>query len=101
MHVITRRTLLQFATIHPDARQPLDDWYRTAKRSAWKSILDVRQNHPRADAVGPFTAFNIAGNKYRLITSIQYRTGRVYIKQALTHPDMTGEGGKIGGPRQS
>ena len=69
-------------------------WYRTVKRSTWKSIMDVRQNHPHADEVGPFTVFNIGGNKCRLITKIHYRAGMVYIKHVLTHPEYDRGGWK-------
>ena len=87
MHVITRRTLLQFAAAHPDAYSPLDDWYRITKRLTWKSIVDVRKTFPHADAAGGLTIFNVAGNKYRLITEINYKGGRVYIIRALTHAE--------------
>ncbi len=87
MHILTRRTLLEFAARHPDAYTPLDDWYRTAKRVWWSDIVDVRQTYPHADAVGGFTVFNIGGTKYRLITEINYKGGRIYIIAVLTHAE--------------
>ena len=90
MRVISRKALRQFTDVHKDAETPLDDWYRTAKRSRWISLVDVRKTYPHADAVGEFTAFNIAGNKYRLATYINYRTGRVYIRHAMTHEEYSG-----------
>jgi len=87
MHVITRRTLLGFATKHPDAARPLDDWYRLAKRLRWKSIVDARKTFPHADGVGRFTVFNIGGNKYRLVTEVKYGSGRIYIIAVLTHAE--------------
>jgi len=38
-----------------------------------------------ADVVGKWTVFNIKGNKYRLITEINYRVRRIYILHVLTH----------------
>ena len=35
--------------------------------------------------------FNIKGNKYRLITEINYRFRRVYIRHALTHAEYDRE----------
>ena len=66
--VISRKALREFADAHKDAETPLDDWYRTAKRLRWASLVDVRKTYPHADAVGEFTIFNIGGNKYRLAT---------------------------------
>ena len=50
----------------------------------WTSLVDVRKTYPHADAVGEFTVFNIGGNKYRLATYINYRTGKVYIRHVMT-----------------
>jgi hypothetical protein len=36
-------------------REPLDDWYRTAKRLRWTGLVDV---YPHADVAGEFTILN-------------------------------------------
>ena len=92
MHVITRRTLLEYADEHPDARAPLDGWHRTAEAAEWRSLADVRRDYPHADGVPvasgrTMTVFNVGGNKYRLIVGINYRAGRCYVKAFLTHAD--------------
>ena len=56
--------------------------------------MDVRRMFPSADAVGEFTVFNIKGNSYRLITEINYRTGRVFLRHVLTHAEYAKEGWK-------
>lgn len=89
MRVISRKALRNFSDTHRDAETPLDDWYRTVKRLRWTSIVDVRRTYPHADAVGGFTIFNIGGNKYRLATSINYRTGKVYIRNVMTHEEYS------------
>ena len=53
--------------------------------------MDVRKTYPHADAVGEFTIFNISGNKYRLATHINYRTGKVYIRHVMTHEEYSKE----------
>ena len=35
--------------------------------------------------IGDCVVFNIAGNKYRLIASIHFNRGKVYIRHVLTH----------------
>ena len=52
-----------------------------------KSLEDVRQIYPSADSVGNFTVFNIKGNTYRLIVSIDYEDGTIYYKYFLTHAE--------------
>ena len=87
MHIVSRKRLLEFAEIHADVADQLDLWYRVAKSAEWANLVDVRQTYPATDSVGNFTVFNIKGNDYRLITSIVYATGRIYIKYVLTHSE--------------
>ena len=43
--------------------------------------------YPKAEAVSNFTVFNIKGNKYRLISSINYEKQIIYVKYVLTHAE--------------
>lgn len=94
MHVISRKMLLKAAQKHSDLSEPLDVWYRIAKKAQWKSLVDLRRAFPSADTVERFTVFNIKGNAYRLIVEINYKTGRVFLRQVLTHAEYDKEGWK-------
>ena len=94
MHVISRKKLREAATRHTDLCAPLDAWYRIAKKAKWKNLLNVRRVFPSADAAGKFTVFNIKGNAYRLITEINYQTGRMFLRHVLTHAEYGKEGWK-------
>jgi mRNA interferase HigB len=47
----------------------------------------VRKTFSSADAVGKWTVFNVKGNRYRLITEINYAFGRIHIRHVLTHAE--------------
>jgi mRNA interferase HigB len=94
VHVISRKKLLETIAMHADLSAPLDAWYRVAKKAEWKSLQDVRRTLPSADAVGIFSVFNIKGNAFRLITEINYATGRLYIRHVLPHAAYDKEGWK-------
>jgi len=90
MNIITRKRILAFGDRHPDAKRPLELWYRTVRRARWESIQDVRRVYRHADAVEVgsgkvVTVFNIGGNKYRLVTAIHYNRQRVYVLRLMTH----------------
>ena len=89
MHVISRKRLLQAAAEHADLGEPLDVWYRVAKKAEWKNLMDVKRVFPSAEAVERFTVFNIKGNAYRMITEINYQTGRIFLRYVLTHADYS------------
>jgi mRNA interferase HigB len=87
VHVISRKKLLEAARTHSDLSEPLDAWYRISKKAQWKSWMEIRRMFPSADAVEEFTVFNIKGNAYRLITEINYTTGRIFLRHVLTHAE--------------
>jgi mRNA interferase HigB len=39
--------------------------------------------------VKPYVVFNIAGNKYRLIAEINFRSHTLFIRYILTHQDYS------------
>ena len=91
MHVIRRRKLKEAASRHPDLESALDAWFRIAKQALWQDLTELRKTFATADAVEKWTVFNIKGNKYRLITQINYRFHRIYIRHVLTHAEYDEE----------
>jgi len=87
MHVISRQKLRDYCQTHADSCETLDDWYKIASQANWTQIIEVQTIYPQAEAVGNFTIFNIKGNKYRLIVSLNYQKQIVYIKYILTHAE--------------
>ncbi len=94
LHIISRKRLKEAATHHGDLEAPLDVWFRIAKRASWQSLADVRRTFASADLVDRWTVFNVRGNRYRLITEINYRFQRVYVRHVLTHAEYDQEGWK-------
>jgi mRNA interferase HigB len=87
MHVITRSRLIQFGEEHPDAEGGLLVWYKIVVGVNFEDFVELRQAFPSADQVGNFTVFNIGGNKFRLITLIDYNYHKVFIRYVLTHAE--------------
>lgn len=91
LHIISRKKLREAATRHRDLEASLDVWFRIAKKASWRTLADVRQTFATADLVNRWTVFNVKGNRYRLITEINYRSQRVYIRHLLTHAEYDQE----------
>jgi mRNA interferase HigB len=73
---------------HPNAKRGLEHWLLIARDAEWTNIRAVRQAFPHADAAeeasgNTVTIFNIAGNRYRLVVSIKYRYGMVFVRDFL------------------
>ena len=89
VHVISYKAIRGFKAARPDAGPALDNWYRVAASCRWKSFAEVRQVFRSADWVSPYVVFNIAGNKYRLIAEINFRSQTLFIRHILTHQEYT------------
>lgn len=94
MHVISYRRLREYAQKHSDCRESLDNWYKIASKADWSTLVEVQSVFPTAEAVANFTLFNIKGNKYRLIVSLDYESQLIYIKYILTHAEYDKESWK-------
>ncbi|MFN2164777.1 MAG: type II toxin-antitoxin system HigB family toxin [Anaerolineae bacterium] len=85
MHVISRKPLREFWAQHPDSETALVRWFKLMERTEFPSFNELRATFPAADLVDDWIVFNIGGNKYRLIASIHFNRGKVYVRHVLTH----------------
>ena len=85
MHVISRKALRLFWQQYPDSQSPLTRWFKIMNHTDFRSLQALRATFPSADRVGDLIVFNIGGNKYRLIASIHFNRGKVYVRNVLTH----------------
>ena len=87
MHIITRKTLIQFWEKYSDSRTALIRWFKIVQKTEFGSFAELRATFPSTDKLGHWVIFNIGGNKYRLIASIHFNRGKVYIRHVLTHAE--------------
>ena len=100
MNIAGRNVIIEFAQRHPNAKSALSRWYHLMRQETFNSFVDLRKIFPQADQVkvrknrfNPrdkiWTVFNIGGNNFRLIASIQYNPTdrRVTIDKILTHAE--------------
>lgn len=91
MHIISRKALRDFWERYPDSEDPLLRWYKIVERSEYRTFAELRATFPSADLIGDLIVFNIGGNKYRLIASVHFDRGKVYIRHVLTHREYDRE----------
>lgn len=92
MKIISKARLKEFWEIQQRAKKPLEDWDTITSQAQWKNFSDLGRIFPSADQVTvksgkTVVAFNIGGNKYRLIAAIHYNKQMVYILDIMTHAD--------------
>jgi mRNA interferase HigB len=89
MHVISRKTLKAFWESHSDSKSALSRWFKIMEKTDFTNWEQLRMTFPSADQVGGLVVFNISGNKYRLIASVHFNRGKVYIRKVLTHQEYS------------
>lgn len=66
----------------------LNAWHEEVKRACWESSADVKRHYRSASVVGSDrVVFNIKGNDYRLVTSIDYGRQIVFVKWLGSHSE--------------
>jgi mRNA interferase HigB len=86
MRVIAKKRLVEFWVTYPETQEPLKAWHDEALQANWKSPQDIKDRYPSASFVSNNrVVFNIKGNAYRMIVSVAYKFGAIYIKFIGTH----------------
>jgi mRNA interferase HigB len=87
--------LQDFWCIHPEARIPLERWVTVVENAEWANWAQLKSTFRSADLVKEgiknFVVFNVGGNKYRLITTVNYQGRVVIVGLALTHREYDAE----------
>jgi mRNA interferase HigB len=92
MRIIARRTLREFVDSlagqkgQPAVKASLDAWFAEVGKAAWTSTADVKRLYATASVVSAERiVFNIKGNDYRLVASVDFEKSIVWIKWIGTH----------------
>ncbi len=92
-NIITRRTLLEYCSMYPEAATALQQWYYELLKSDSKNLNQLKlkycsasMKYCSASITGDNrVVFNIMGNKYRLVIRIVFEFKAVQIKWFGTH----------------
>lgn len=88
MRVFNSSTLLGFGHSHAGADRAFRELNRTLRAAEWKANQDVLAAYPGARPIkGGRVVFNVKGNDYRVIASIDFQYQAVFIKFVGTHAD--------------
>ncbi len=96
MNVISRKKLRAFYEATGERRQhtaAFDDWFKLTRKAHWQNFRDAKalfgQTDVARDTASKKTAtiFDIGGNKFRIVTLIDYTRQTVFITHVLTHKE--------------
>lgn len=88
MRIVAKKILREFWERHSDSEEQLKTWYNEASKSKWTNPKEIKNEYPKASILkSGRVVFNICGNKYRLITQINYTRKWVFVRFIGTHND--------------
>ena len=86
MRVFALSTLREFWEDHADAESPLREWYRAVVGASWSQPNNVKQYASSVSIISnERICFNIKGNDYRLLVSVDYPKQFVFVLFIGTH----------------
>jgi mRNA interferase HigB len=86
MNVITKRTILYYIEQYPLAANSLKSWYDELSKADYKNFNDLKSAYGNASVIANNRViFNIKGNSFRLIVSINFETQHLYVIWFGTH----------------
>ena len=80
MNVITKRTIIYYTEQYPQAKNQLLNWLKEFESASFNSFNELKEKHRNASVVAKHRIiFNIKGNSFRLIISINFHTKAAYV----------------------
>lgn len=88
MNIIVRRAILYYIDKYPTAKNSLLTWYNQFLKQKCRSFNELKIIYPNASLIGDNRViFNIKGNDFRLICSINFKQTAAYIIWFGTHKE--------------
>ncbi|MEG4965779.1 type II toxin-antitoxin system HigB family toxin [Microcoleus sp. B6-A1] len=88
MKIVFTKKVLSAIERYADATTPIAVLFQMLKDNDYASLEELRKGYSRhVNEVYGYTIFNIKGNQYRLIVTINYKKGIIDIKKFLTHAE--------------
>ena len=91
MEVYGEAAVSKFSRKHPASRKPLLRFLAIAKEANWPHFAAVKNTFVAADYVGGRLVFDIGGNKYRVIASVDFNEQILVVDKVLTHEEYNRE----------
>jgi mRNA interferase HigB len=88
MNIIARGTILIYIDKYPQAKTALLNWYQEFIKASYDSFNQIKITYGNASIVANNRViFNIKGNDFRLIVSINFKKQAAYIIWFGTHQE--------------
>ena len=85
MEVYGEAALAKFSRKYPLSRGPLQRFLAIVREADWPHFAAVRNTFASADYVAGRLVFDIGGNKYRIVASVDFQEQILIVDKVMTH----------------
>ena len=88
MRLLGKKLLDKFKRRHADVRSQINSWEAEVEEAIWDTPANLKKRYPKASLLkGGHVVFDLCGNKYRLLTLVNYKNGIVLVKKIGNHKE--------------
>ncbi|MGO8814355.1 MAG: type II toxin-antitoxin system HigB family toxin [Terriglobia bacterium] len=87
MRLLGDPLLDDFQTAYPHSGKVLNRWAAVVRAAEWHTFVDVKRTFNSADYVAPHVIFDIGGNKFRILSIIDFKESVVIVRSVMTHKE--------------
>lgn len=88
MNIVVKGTIAHYCRKYPKAKVALTTWYLEMTKVTFRNFNELKAVYGNASIVAnERVIFNIKGNDFRLITSMNFRTNSAYVIWFGTHAE--------------
>jgi mRNA interferase HigB len=88
MKLLGKTTLHDFKARHADAKPSIESWENEVEEAQWDTPHQLKLRYPKASFVGGLqVVFNFCWNKYRLLTTVNYKNKIILVDKIGTHKE--------------
>ena len=85
MHVISPKAIRDAKVTYPKASNALNNWLNLMEKNQFKNFAELKNTFGSVDKINDLYVFDIGGNNIRIIASIHFNRGKIYVRKVLTH----------------
>lgn len=88
MNIIAKRTILYYIDKYPKAKIPMLIWYNEFLKQEFHNFNELKAVYGNASIIANYKIiFNVKGNDYRLIASVNFKQLAAYVIWFGTHKE--------------
>ena len=87
MKVYGQATIAKFSKKHAASRKPLQRFLEIVRQAGWLHFADVKNTFGSADYVSGRLVFDLGGNKYRVVASVDFHEQIFVVDRVMTHEE--------------